>query len=396
MKPVRPASRPPPALLKGVTLPATRGSKRRRIMVALRHHLINERPALGSRIPSTHALMQRFKVSYVTMHSALDDLVREGWLLRHQGKGTFVARTSVDRADRNRPTHSRLALVLPPQEDMRRSWNADTVLSLLYGCNRGVEEYSGELATISLSSSELSAREIRQVLDQLLHYDGVLFIGLQFEALIAAVRPRLPLVIMGARCAEDSFVNYDQREGIRLAVQHLTEHGYRRIGYLGVLKGESGVKHTLFREFLQQQRITWNRRWCWDCPEILDAHLAARRFLSQSPRPDAVFVDNYFKAKILVRLAEQQKLRVPDDFAVLTYGTEPASATSSRLSMVEVPHAEIGKAATQLLDRLVRGDAVSPSSRIIQPQLRLHYSCGCPAHREDSFHTQHEPRLAVA
>ncbi len=43
------------------------------------------------RIPSEQALCDTYQVSRVTVRKALSDLVRDGLLIRHQGKGTYVA-----------------------------------------------------------------------------------------------------------------------------------------------------------------------------------------------------------------------------------------------------------------------------------------------------------------
>jgi GntR family transcriptional regulator len=46
---------------------------------------------VGAAIPPERELCQRFGVSRMTLRRAVDDLVREGFLERHQGRGTFVA-----------------------------------------------------------------------------------------------------------------------------------------------------------------------------------------------------------------------------------------------------------------------------------------------------------------
>jgi len=50
----------------------------------------------GGVIPSEAQLLQRFKVSRPTLVRSLQDLVREGYLYRRQGKGTFVADRSAN------------------------------------------------------------------------------------------------------------------------------------------------------------------------------------------------------------------------------------------------------------------------------------------------------------
>ena len=47
--------------------------------------------APGDAIPSEKLLCQRFGVSIGTLRKAIDELVAENLLIRHQGRGTFVA-----------------------------------------------------------------------------------------------------------------------------------------------------------------------------------------------------------------------------------------------------------------------------------------------------------------
>lgn len=44
----------------------------------------------GQQIPTEPQLCQLFEVSRITVRKAIAELVREGWLVKHQGKGTFV------------------------------------------------------------------------------------------------------------------------------------------------------------------------------------------------------------------------------------------------------------------------------------------------------------------
>src|SRR5687768_15768597 len=51
----------------------------------------------GEAIPSESRLAERFGVSIGTIRKAIDELVAERILLRHQGRGTFVATHTEDR-----------------------------------------------------------------------------------------------------------------------------------------------------------------------------------------------------------------------------------------------------------------------------------------------------------
>ncbi|HET8743793.1 MAG TPA: GntR family transcriptional regulator, partial [Gaiella sp.] len=54
-----------------------------------------ERLSVGDAIPSERQLTQELGVSRLTVRAALDDLVREGLLVRRHGSGTFVSQPKI-------------------------------------------------------------------------------------------------------------------------------------------------------------------------------------------------------------------------------------------------------------------------------------------------------------
>ncbi|MFN8453246.1 MAG: GntR family transcriptional regulator [Anaerolineae bacterium] len=51
----------------------------------------------GSLIPTGREIGEKLQVSRITVRRAIDELVREGYLVTQQGKGTFVARPKIER-----------------------------------------------------------------------------------------------------------------------------------------------------------------------------------------------------------------------------------------------------------------------------------------------------------
>jgi GntR family transcriptional regulator len=61
------------------------------VYVGLRAWVRDGTYAPGQQIPTEAQLCDTFDVSRITIRKAVDELVREGWLVREQGRGTFVA-----------------------------------------------------------------------------------------------------------------------------------------------------------------------------------------------------------------------------------------------------------------------------------------------------------------
>lgn len=60
------------------------------VYITLRTWFRDGQYAPGAQIPTETELCKQFGVSRITVRKAIDDLVREGWLVRYQGRGTFV------------------------------------------------------------------------------------------------------------------------------------------------------------------------------------------------------------------------------------------------------------------------------------------------------------------
>jgi GntR family transcriptional regulator len=68
---------------------------------ALVEGIVNGRYPPGEAFPSERELVERFEVSRVTVRQALQELVREGYLRRERGRGSFVIASKLSRqADR--------------------------------------------------------------------------------------------------------------------------------------------------------------------------------------------------------------------------------------------------------------------------------------------------------
>lgn len=175
----------------------------------------------------------------------------------------------------------------------------------------------------------------------------------------------VPVVTLNDRDADAAVaLGLDEQRGMRLAVEHLLEHGHRRLGYV------AGPEQHLDAE----ARLAAFYRLCAEHglrarPEhvlrsdyaISAGHDVFARYLrerSGAPEPTAwLAADDYIAAGV-IQAAHGAGLRVPDDFSLVGYDdTEVAQATSPPLTSVRLPMFEMGRRATLEAARLIDGDA---------------------------------------
>src|SRR5882757_2716747 len=63
----------------------------KRIFVGLRAQIVGGKLQPGTQLPSTRDLAKTWQSNFLTVHTALSALTREGWLDRRHGSGTYIA-----------------------------------------------------------------------------------------------------------------------------------------------------------------------------------------------------------------------------------------------------------------------------------------------------------------
>ena len=89
---------PPPTVNQGSPMPKNAGKKPAKYVIVRNHllDLVRNGLANGSPVPSERELCEQFEVSRMTVRQAIDTLVVDGVLERHQGRGTFVMPPKLD------------------------------------------------------------------------------------------------------------------------------------------------------------------------------------------------------------------------------------------------------------------------------------------------------------
>jgi len=95
-------------------------------------------------------------------------------------------------------------------------------------------------------------------------------------------------------------------------------------------------------------------------------------------RPTAVVTANNFLAFGLLDAAREAGLRVPEDLAVVTFDDVEVVTDSPFFTCAAQPAEALGRTAVERLIARLGGDESPPGETVLQSELRIRRSCGCP------------------
>jgi LacI family transcriptional regulator, galactose operon repressor len=179
--------------------------------------------------------------------------------------------------------------------------------------------------------------------------------------------------------SQDSVI-VENRQGAKLATEHLVSHGHRNIAFLG----PSGKLFTIcerlqgFREAAQENGIQTEEISLID--DLPQAIAALKSLLSGDNRPTALLTLNNVTTKLVVEALLELKVDVPGTFALIGFDDfEIAHVLQPPLTVVRQPVEEMARCAAELLfERLQpEGDAGAPKNIILPVELVIRQSCGC-------------------
>lgn len=215
--------------------------------------------------------------------------------------------------------------------------------------------------------------------------DGLMVHGgsIRTSAGIALLRRRgLACVLLQDAGADTKIpcVRVDIAEGGLLATQHLLSLGHRSVAHItdrrlsGKLVNDRLIG---YRKALETAGIAFDPNLVIQADNSFAGGDAAMRMLmNTTQRPSAVFVFNDQMAIGGLHALAADRLRVPEDVAVVGFdGTELGAFTTPELTTIDHPRAELGRwAATTVMDQLA-GSTVQ-EMRTLPVRLVVRASCG--------------------
>lgn len=331
----------------------------------------------GDKLPTEEEIATLHGVSRVTAHRALRELQTRGLVVRQRRWGTVVA-------ERSQVKTKRIGLIF----DVIDPGNSFPQPGLLRGIQAGITD---EFSVVLCDSQNDPKREAELLTKMSEECDGIVLLPTSAkentELLRGIVRRKTPLVLLDRvpEGVKAPVVLSDNYVITRSAIDHLTERGHRRIGFISFHKPTVSTVQDRFRAYQDALKVVGV-----DAPERLTRFLASelehthdRRFgqavvdavhrmMSGPEGATAIFcVQDMFVPEVLEGLQELGK-RPFEDIEITTFNDLPPMMLRKPWAIHRiVPRVfEIGRAAGEKLVQQMNGLPIT--DEVIQVHADFH------------------------
>jgi LacI family transcriptional regulator len=250
-------------------------------------------------------------------------------------------------------------------------------------------EGAGEQATAmgySLAVCPYDETDMEASLQRLLaesRFDGVLIYGAHRlrkdprEGILAKLG--VPCVSLETTDSESMALAFDGFNGARMAVEHLLEHGRRRIVYVGVDDVFSVQRFEGYKAALQAGDVAVDQQLVLSVGDYgQGGDRVVKNLLSRQASFDAMFCASDEIAMGAVQSLAERGVRVPEDVAVIGFDDMAAAKLfNPALTTVRQDGATMGREAVRMVVGAINGEVASKALRVLPVDLMVRRSCGC-------------------
>ncbi|HET8926367.1 MAG TPA: LacI family DNA-binding transcriptional regulator [Microbacterium sp.] len=255
----------------------------------------------------------------------------------------------------SRQTHA-IALIVP--EDTTRFFGDPFFAAIVSGINARLTR-SDYVLNLFIASDDPGDKTTSYVRSGAV--DGAIVVSHHTsDTFVERIAAAVPVVYGGRPARErerDYFVDVDNRNGGRVATQHLIAAGCRRIATVtGPLTMPAGVDRLAgFRDALAEAGLAEVA--VEDGGFTTDGGAAAmRRILDSGAEVDGLFIASDLMARGAMTALAQHGLRVPDDVAIVGFDDSPvATSVTPQLTTMRQPSLEQGERMAGLLLDILAG-----------------------------------------
>jgi DNA-binding LacI/PurR family transcriptional regulator len=192
----------------------------------------------------------------------------------------------------------------------------------------------------------------------------------------------MPYVRIGHDPERDDlkYIDIDNAEAARMAVNHLISLGHRRIALLRGLEKDicTSARYEGYKQALEEAGIPLDPELVGDgnCT-VAGGYETTQRFLQLAEPPTALFSSNDMTVPGVIRATVERGLRVPNDLAIVGFDDLPQTTMIfPELTTVSQPYVEMGSRAAALLIDQLEKEKQEHAHIILPTKLVIRASCG--------------------
>jgi LacI family transcriptional regulator len=225
---------------------------------------------------------------------------------------------------------------------------------------KAVEQHARAAGYALLIADSRESNEVEEACAKVLYHrrvDGIIVapVGGRSDHLADLHAKGLPMTQMD-RVLPDlpiPSVSTDNHAAVQMAVKHLLELGHKRIACVQGKNDSSAniARVQSYTEAMQTAGLTVKKEWIVGVDYSAEqGEIAARQILSLKQRPTAIIAMGNLLALGTLHVAQEMKLKLPDDLALLAFDEAPwATLLRPSLTTLAQPVAEMGQQAFQAL-----------------------------------------------
>jgi DNA-binding LacI/PurR family transcriptional regulator len=273
-----------------------------------------------------------------------------------------------------------IGLILP---DMSYNLFANPIFALMgQGVSQGCAQ-AGYVSMQFMGQRDIEEQAFFNILRSR-HFDGVILISGEYDDPCPTFLQNagIPYVRIGRDPRHDDlkYVDIDNVQAARTAVEHLIKLGHRRIAVIkGLVRDTSSAdRYEGYKQALEEADIPLDEElvcegdWTAAC-----GYTHTQRLLQMPEPPTALFSSNDIMVAGVVRAAHECGVKVPGDLAIVGFDDlDQTTMIFPELTTIRQPCVEMGMRAAQLLIEQLDEENTRPAHIILPTTLIIRQSCG--------------------
>ncbi len=328
-------------------------------------------------IPKEMELCQIYGLSRDSVRKAIAGLVEDGLLFRIKKKGTFIVQDhSVEPVVAPSPAgFSKIGVLWPYSEVWRECVSSIEAEIIKAGYRSRVTSYPWD----NLSAEIDLLQEFRETCAGIIVYPNSDRSDRGYLSKLQADGFPIIMVDMYFPDSDISFVVSNNYSGTMEAVNYFITQGLKKIAFLDINRENSSniERREGYIAALEQAGLSINELLMLSCNSRLTSHDCENiETLIVKQHPEAIFCAAHFLAYKCYRIAERNKISIPDQLAVTAFDRhESDRLLSPPLAAVVQQQAEIGQRAAKTLIGMIEGRINRPQKIFVPTEFKAGKSC---------------------